>query len=51
MILQLIFITLLAIIGNYGIAQYRRTTFYQWVVLSLLVGPLSWPLQWNSAHH
>lgn len=48
MIASLIIITFLAIVGNYGIAQYRRTSFFEWVVLSLLVGPLSWPIQWYS---
>jgi len=51
MYIALVLITFLAIIGNYGIAQYKHTTFYQWVALSLLVGPLSWPLQWNANHN
>ncbi len=47
--LTLTFIILLAIFGNFGIARYKQTEVAQWVMLSLLVGPLSWPFQWNAS--
>jgi hypothetical protein len=50
MIVPLIVITFFAVLGNYGIAKYKRTGLYPWVALSLVVGPLSWPLQWHSTH-
>ncbi|MFK7953239.1 MAG: hypothetical protein AB8B73_10375 [Ekhidna sp.] len=38
--------TLVSVFGNIMIAHYQKNDFRDWIPLSILIGPLSWPLHW-----
>lgn len=39
--------TIIGIFGNIIIAQSKKDDFRDWIPLSILIGPLSWPIHWH----
>lgn len=38
----------ISIIGNILISSMKHNDYRDWISWSILIGPLSWPLQWYS---
>lgn len=47
MIIVIALSTLIAVFGNIVIAHAKKDDFRDWIPLSILVGPLSWPIHWH----
>ncbi len=49
MLIALLAICFISVLGNVILASKQKQDPYEWILLSLLIGPLSLPIQYFSA--